>query len=190
MYMYFSYLANLCWDGGCVNFIILRRVKQKAPSPPCDVSAGVGILEDEQHNGDVSKCCDTLESRRPSSEFGSDSGASIAQDNRRDLNCCGGRTDCGNRGGTMPARVHSQVVKSHNDSFSRESARQVRRHGVTFKLKRFCSHYIHSEYDKIPFRRKLNFYSFSSITYIWPAVCWVFFFHLFFITLFFCSPET
>ncbi|CAF89777.1 unnamed protein product, partial [Tetraodon nigroviridis] len=29
-----SYLAEQCWGGGCVSFIMLRHVKQKAPPPP------------------------------------------------------------------------------------------------------------------------------------------------------------
>lgn len=133
MYLFFSYLANLCWDGGCINFIILRRVKQKAPSPPCDVSASIGILEDQQHNGDVSKCCDNSENHRRSRKFGFISEPSFAQDNTTDLNYYGGSksfvlTDSGDHGGTatMPTRSHSQMIKSHVDSFSRESPRQVR----------------------------------------------------------------
>lgn len=136
MYIRFSYLANLCWDGGCINLIILRRVKQKAPSPPCDVSASVGVLEDQQHSRGVSECCNGLENHRQSREFGFISGPSIARDGSTDLNCCGDRkslvfTDSGGGGGTstMPARVHSQVIKSHTDSFSRESPRQVRHLG-------------------------------------------------------------
>lgn len=135
LYLCFSYLANLCWDGGCVNFIILRRVKQKAPSPPCDVSATV--VEDQQPDRDASKCSDTLENHRRSREFGFISEPSFAQDDNRDLDCRSGRrslvlTDSGGRGGTstMPARVHSQVKKSHIDSFNRETPRQVRRHNT------------------------------------------------------------
>lgn len=131
--VFFSYLANLCWDGGCINFIILRRVKQKAPSPPCDVSASVGVVEGQTHDRDASKCCDNSENHRRSRNFGCISEPSFAQDSNPDLNYCDGSksfvlTDSGDHGGTAttPARAHSQMIKSHIDSFSRESPRQVR----------------------------------------------------------------
>lgn len=134
MYPCFSYLANLCWDGGCINFIILRRVKQKAPSPPCDVSASVGLLEDQQCDRDVSQRCDSFTgNHRRSGKFGFISRPSFAQDDDTDLNCCGERkslvlADSGDHGrtSTMPTRVRSQVIKGQIDSFSRESPRQVR----------------------------------------------------------------
>lgn len=136
-----SYLANLCWDGGSINFIILRRVKQKAPSPPCDVSASIAILEDQRHGGDASKCCDNSENHRRSRKFGFISEPSFAQDNNTDLNYYDGSksfvlTGCGDHGGTatMPTRSHSQVIKSHVDSFSRESPRQPRNINYIWKM--------------------------------------------------------
>lgn len=35
--LFYSYLAEQCWKGGCISFIMLRHVKQKAPPPPCSV---------------------------------------------------------------------------------------------------------------------------------------------------------
>lgn len=32
--LFYSYLAEQCWRGGCISFIMLRHVKQKAPLPP------------------------------------------------------------------------------------------------------------------------------------------------------------
>ncbi|XP_055741911.1 PDZ domain-containing protein 2-like [Salvelinus fontinalis] len=31
-----SYLADQCWNGGCIYLIMLRRIKRKAPLPPCN----------------------------------------------------------------------------------------------------------------------------------------------------------
>ncbi|CAL8247961.1 unnamed protein product [Merluccius merluccius] len=31
-----SYLADQCWNGGCIYLIMLRRIKRKAPPPPCN----------------------------------------------------------------------------------------------------------------------------------------------------------
>nr|XP_040050735.1 PDZ domain-containing protein 2 [Gasterosteus aculeatus aculeatus]XP_040050736.1 PDZ domain-containing protein 2 [Gasterosteus aculeatus aculeatus] len=43
-----SYLADQCWDGGCIYLIMLRRVKRKAPPPPCNAngSAGTAAIDD------------------------------------------------------------------------------------------------------------------------------------------------
>uniref|UniRef100_A0A3B3U7H4 PDZ domain-containing protein n=1 Tax=Poecilia latipinna TaxID=48699 RepID=A0A3B3U7H4_9TELE len=30
-----SYLVDQCWNGGCIYLILLRRIKRKAPLPPC-----------------------------------------------------------------------------------------------------------------------------------------------------------
>uniref|UniRef100_A0A8C5EPT7 PDZ domain-containing protein 2-like n=1 Tax=Gouania willdenowi TaxID=441366 RepID=A0A8C5EPT7_GOUWI len=42
-----SYLADQCWSGGSIYMVLLRRVKRKAPLPPCDVgesfSASVSV---------------------------------------------------------------------------------------------------------------------------------------------------
>nr|XP_023679115.1 PDZ domain-containing protein 2-like isoform X2 [Paramormyrops kingsleyae] len=35
-----SYLADQCWDGGCIYLIMLRRVKRKAPPQPCRSPGG------------------------------------------------------------------------------------------------------------------------------------------------------
>lgn len=32
----YSYLADQCWNGGCIYLIMLRRIKRKAPLPPCN----------------------------------------------------------------------------------------------------------------------------------------------------------
>ncbi|MBN3319730.1 PDZD2 protein, partial [Atractosteus spatula] len=34
-----SYLADQCWNGGCIYLIMLRRIKRKAPLPPCNGSS-------------------------------------------------------------------------------------------------------------------------------------------------------
>lgn len=173
VYLCFSYLANLCWDGGCVNFIILRRVKQKAPSPPCDVSATVATLEKHQPDQDGSKLgCDTLENHRQSREFGFISEPSSAQDNSGDLDCLGDRkslvlTDSEGHGGTrtMPARVHSQVKKSHMDSFSRETPRQVSRQCC--RIWRELYMYIKYSFSISPSPLYVSLLQPRNINYIW-----------------------
>ncbi|KAG9353740.1 hypothetical protein JZ751_011862 [Albula glossodonta] len=36
------YLADQCWNGGCIYLIMLRRIKRKAPLPPCNGSTNGG----------------------------------------------------------------------------------------------------------------------------------------------------
>ncbi|XP_029366555.1 PDZ domain-containing protein 2 isoform X2 [Echeneis naucrates] len=47
-----SYLADQCWNGGCIYMIMLRRVKRKAPLPPCEV------------NGDIPICSNNCEEKQ------------------------------------------------------------------------------------------------------------------------------
>ncbi|KAJ8261287.1 hypothetical protein COCON_G00170100 [Conger conger] len=37
-----SYLADQCWNGGSIYLIMLRRIKRKAPLPPCNGGSGCG----------------------------------------------------------------------------------------------------------------------------------------------------
>ncbi|XP_061586271.1 PDZ domain-containing protein 2 [Cololabis saira] len=48
-----SYLADQCWNGGCIYLILLRRVKRKAPPPPCDVSEGVPSIQSSASSSDL-----------------------------------------------------------------------------------------------------------------------------------------
>lgn len=47
-----SYLADQCWNGGYVYLIMLRRIKRKAPLPPCNGSSGCSEIPSE-HCGSV-----------------------------------------------------------------------------------------------------------------------------------------
>ncbi|XP_059921562.1 PDZ domain-containing protein 2 isoform X2 [Gadus macrocephalus] len=59
-----SYLADQCWNGGCIYLIMLRRIKRKAPPPPCNgngdtngtaVTASREVCRsEEQRTGDCS----------------------------------------------------------------------------------------------------------------------------------------
>ncbi|XP_045075499.1 PDZ domain-containing protein 2-like, partial [Coregonus clupeaformis] len=43
MSVFFSYLADQCWNGGCIYLIMLRRIKRKAPLPPCNGNGNATI---------------------------------------------------------------------------------------------------------------------------------------------------
>ncbi|XP_030636130.1 PDZ domain-containing protein 2 [Chanos chanos] len=53
-----SYLADQCWNGGCIYLIMLRRIKRKAPVPPCNGITvgvgGVGVESSREHRSSVS----------------------------------------------------------------------------------------------------------------------------------------
>ncbi|TRZ02278.1 hypothetical protein DNTS_003175, partial [Danionella cerebrum] len=48
------YLADQCWNGGCIYLIMLRRIKRKAPLPPCNGSSvggnSVDVSYEHRHN--------------------------------------------------------------------------------------------------------------------------------------------
>ncbi|XP_016089934.1 LOW QUALITY PROTEIN: uncharacterized protein [Sinocyclocheilus grahami] len=45
-----SYLADQCWNGGCIYLIMLRRIKRKAPLPPCNGSGGNSVDVSNERN--------------------------------------------------------------------------------------------------------------------------------------------
>ncbi|XP_051535333.1 PDZ domain-containing protein 2-like [Myxocyprinus asiaticus] len=50
-----SYLADQCWNGGFIYLIMLRRIKRKAPLPPCNGSSGGnGVDVSTEHRNNVS----------------------------------------------------------------------------------------------------------------------------------------
>lgn len=84
-----SYLADQCWNGGCIYLIMLRRVKRKAPLPPCDVNGGVLISsdgsEEQQHQQQVGAAPhppDQSENCKRTRKFGVISRSSFNRDTR------------------------------------------------------------------------------------------------------------
>lgn len=79
-----SYLAGQCWNGGCIYLIMLRRVKRKAPLPPCDISTIVSSdsCEDQRQSRAASEASDTSGNSRRTRKFGVISRSSSNRDNR------------------------------------------------------------------------------------------------------------
>ncbi|XP_053276400.1 PDZ domain-containing protein 2 isoform X2 [Pleuronectes platessa] len=83
-----SYLADQCWNGGCVYLIMLRRVKRKAPLPPCDVNGIVSThvcncsFEDQQLGRAASEPSDATANCKRTRKFGVISRSSSNRDNR------------------------------------------------------------------------------------------------------------
>lgn len=51
---FLSYLADQCWNGGCIYLIMLRRIKRKASLPPCNGSGGNSVDVSNEHRRNVS----------------------------------------------------------------------------------------------------------------------------------------
>uniref|UniRef100_A0A672NU29 PDZ domain-containing protein 2-like n=1 Tax=Sinocyclocheilus grahami TaxID=75366 RepID=A0A672NU29_SINGR len=49
-----SYLADQCWNGGCIYLIMLRRIKRKASLPPCNGSGGKSVDVSNEHHHNAS----------------------------------------------------------------------------------------------------------------------------------------
>ncbi len=85
---FYSYLADQCWNGGCIYLIMLRRVKRKAPPPPCNVNVSVSTLvssdscEDQQQGRAASEPSDSWVNCKRTRKFGVISRSSFNRDNR------------------------------------------------------------------------------------------------------------
>ncbi|KAI3371826.1 hypothetical protein L3Q82_006678 [Scortum barcoo] len=83
-----SYLAEQCWNGGCIYLIMLRRVKRKAPPPPSNVHTSVTTLvssdscEEQQQGRAASEPSDHWVNCTRTRKFGVTSRSSFNQDNR------------------------------------------------------------------------------------------------------------
>ncbi|XP_042344853.1 PDZ domain-containing protein 2 [Plectropomus leopardus] len=83
-----SYLADQCWNGGCINLIMLRRVKRKAPLPPCNIngsispSVSIDSWEEQQQAATTSEHPDGSANCKRTRKFGVISRSSFNRDNR------------------------------------------------------------------------------------------------------------
>ncbi|KAM9391769.1 PDZ domain-containing protein 2 [Pholidichthys leucotaenia] len=83
-----SYLAEQCWTGGCIYLVLLRRVKRKAPLPPCSTSESVATplgsdsCEEQQQDTDVHDSSHSSTNCKRTRKFGVISRSSFNRDNR------------------------------------------------------------------------------------------------------------
>ncbi|XP_062873576.1 PDZ domain-containing protein 2 isoform X2 [Trichomycterus rosablanca] len=88
-----SYLADQCWNGGCIYLIMLRRIKRKAPVPPCNGSAG--CAESPSHHcvsvKSESACNSPTRNGKRTRKFGVISRSSFSRDSKEsnDSRNCG-----------------------------------------------------------------------------------------------------
>ncbi|XP_041643763.1 PDZ domain-containing protein 2 isoform X3 [Cheilinus undulatus] len=155
-----SYLTDQCWNGGCIYLIMLRRVKRKAPPPPCEVNGVLGISvssdgDNEPQEGGACEPSDGSGNFKRTRKFGVISRSSFTRDNR---DCSDGElqscyTPAGDAhtdtcpqvrpgvhrlhtGGsaTLPTRSHSQLLESKMDSVSSEPSQQPREGSHIWKM--------------------------------------------------------
>nr|XP_033475917.1 PDZ domain-containing protein 2 isoform X1 [Epinephelus lanceolatus] len=83
-----SYLADQCWNGGCIYLIMLRRVKRKAPLPPCNVNGSISApvssdgCEEQKQARATSEPSDSSANCKRMRKFGVISRSSFNRDNR------------------------------------------------------------------------------------------------------------
>lgn len=140
--LFYSYLAEQCWRGGCISFIMLRHVKQKAPPPPpCSLIGSVivpvssGDEQDHRNHTDVLQhstfpcnwkskeselqSCSSLYNSSLSLDSCETSGPSLTSHtvtNQNPDNFCKDATVC---------LRHSHTLESQINSFSHETSNQV-----------------------------------------------------------------
>ncbi|XP_049618332.2 PDZ domain-containing protein 2 [Syngnathus scovelli] len=57
-----SYLADQCWNGGYIYLVLLRRVKRKAPLPPCGVDDSLSTAISNDSYDDQPQCITSSDS--------------------------------------------------------------------------------------------------------------------------------
>ncbi|XP_041854664.1 PDZ domain-containing protein 2 isoform X2 [Melanotaenia boesemani] len=153
-----SYLANQCWDGGCIYLILLRRVKRKAPFPPSD-SISSDLCENQQQETEPEAAMRSANCNR-TRKFGVISRSSFNQDNvQRCYNSCSSSPPVdaeagqdtekspessprmravnmpGGGAATLPTRSSSQLqLESQTNSFISEPSSQPREGGHIWKM--------------------------------------------------------
>ncbi|XP_077378633.1 uncharacterized protein pdzd2 isoform X4 [Festucalex cinctus] len=123
-----SYLVDQCWNGGYIYLVLLRRVKRKAPLPPCGVDGSLNTLISDD-------CCDDLqhffeEGVCPSKEkvghiFSTHLPTEENQDAFPHFKVAHRRPHDGATA-TLPSRSHSQLLESKRDSFCSQHSNQLR----------------------------------------------------------------
>ncbi|KAK2837074.1 hypothetical protein Q5P01_014286 [Channa striata] len=115
-----SYLADQCWNRGYIYLIMLRRVKRKAPLPPCEVNGTVstsissdGHDQDQQHRRASSEPSVRSASCKRTRKFGVISRSSFNRDNR---DSSGAELQSCYNGHDSSAPTHTQVSSSGEDS--------------------------------------------------------------------------
>ncbi|XP_037339232.2 PDZ domain-containing protein 2 isoform X1 [Pungitius pungitius] len=148
-----SYLADQCWNGGCIYLIMLRRVKRKAPLPPCNTNGSGGTAAMASANGLRTRKFGVISrsssNRDAEPKLSPHDGPAHAGDPGRPQSphtLQGGSPDAspqeggagrrlrGGCSGTLPARCHSQLLESKMDSFSSEASGPPREGSYIWKM--------------------------------------------------------
>ncbi|XP_059193852.1 PDZ domain-containing protein 2 [Centropristis striata] len=150
-----SYLADQCWNGGCIYLIMLRRVKRKAPLPPCNVNDSISTpvssdsCEDQQQGRATYEPSDSSANCKRTRKFGVTSRSSFNRDNRNstDLelqscyNGCNGSSVSADAGVSLPGDRSDCILATHTateknpDTFSQMRTISQRLHsGCTATL--------------------------------------------------------
>ncbi|XP_029294709.1 PDZ domain-containing protein 2 [Cottoperca gobio] len=148
-----SYLADQCWNGGCIYLIMLRRVKRKAPLPPCNANGCVSTVssdscEDQQQAGATSEPSDSSTSCKRTRKFGVISRSSFNRDKRdstdSDLQSCyngyNGSSVPTDAGVSPPTEDSGCILSSHTPTEASPDIRTIpqRLHRGTATLPARC----------------------------------------------------
>ncbi|XP_014876297.1 PDZ domain-containing protein 2-like isoform X2 [Poecilia latipinna] len=159
-----SYLVDQCWNGGCIYLILLRRIKRKAPLPPCvkgsftipnkmdhcqtqqDITdfevvnckrtRKLGVISQSSNQGYRESTASQIKTRNQYSLFNTDEEVSSSlEDYSPDLSPQT-RTIHSYNGsaGTLPGRSHSQVLECKMQSFISEATTQLREGSHIWKM--------------------------------------------------------
>ncbi|XP_071393969.1 PDZ domain-containing protein 2-like, partial [Centroberyx affinis] len=119
----YSYLADQCWNGGCIYLIMLRRIKRKAPLPPCNgntsvsVSDGIGSHADEQRAGASSEPPGSpLQNGKRTRKFGVISRSSFNRDSKDSKDSRDSELQSGYHGHSSSVSMDAEGVPPEEDA--------------------------------------------------------------------------
>lgn len=151
-----SYLVDQCWNGGVIYLILLRRIKRKAPLPPCvqgsftipnkmdhcqtqqDIvdfevvnckrTRKFGVISRSSNQGYWKSTASQIQTRNQYSLFNTDADVSSSLEECSPDLSPQTRTIHSNNGsaGTLLGRSHSQMFECKMQSFTSEATTQVR----------------------------------------------------------------
>ncbi|CAL8343970.1 unnamed protein product [Lota lota] len=121
-----SYLADQCWNGGCIYLIMLRRIKRKAPPPPCNgnadtngrsITASREGCRSEKQQGDCSfePPSSPAQNGKRTRKFGVVSCSSFNRDSKDSKDSRDSELVNGNHGSGSPAPVDPGPLDKDNE---------------------------------------------------------------------------
>uniref|UniRef100_UPI003AAE2EE9 PDZ domain-containing protein 2 n=1 Tax=Centroberyx gerrardi TaxID=166262 RepID=UPI003AAE2EE9 len=106
-----SYLADQCWNGGCIYLIMLRRIKRKAPPPPCN-----GNANKQRSSASSEPPGSPLQNGKRTRKFGVISRSSFNRDSKDSKDSRDSELQSGYHGHSSSVSMDTEVIPPEEDT--------------------------------------------------------------------------